>query len=146
MKLLIGSFMVALLMFSAQTSARNTRLMLPISDALSSRGSDKLEREKVDFHFGEQQHPPIAESFGTYTTNRKTNAFAKKDKTACEWAFLSAMLSFQTRALQEGGNAVVNIHSYYKKEDVSSEDEYMCGAGAFVAGVAFRGEVVKLHE
>jgi len=138
--------MTLCLLFAAQAMARDTRLMLPISEAMNSRGSEQLNENKIQFYFGEQPHPPISESFGTFTSNKKTNAFAKKDKTACEWAFLSAMLSFQKRTLREGGNAVVNIHSYYKKEDVSSEHEYMCGAGAFVAGVTFRGEVVKLSK
>ena len=120
--------------------------MLPIPEALNSRGSEQLDGDKVQLYFGEQPHPLIAENFGTFMSNKKTNALAKKDQTACEWAFLSAMISFQKRALQEGGDAVVYIHSYYKKEDVSSEIEYMCGAGAFIAGVTFRGDVVKLSE
>ncbi|MDP6589114.1 MAG: excinuclease ATPase subunit [Alphaproteobacteria bacterium] len=146
MKIFIGMIMAACVLLPSHAMARDERLMLSISEALQSRGSEKLNRNEVQFFFGDQPHPPIVESFGTFISNRKTNAFAKKDKTACEWAFSSAMIAFQERARSEGGDAVINIHSYYKKEDVSSESEYMCGAGAFVAGVAFRGEVVKLSE
>ena len=146
MKLFLAMTIAACVLFSSHAMARDERLMLPISEALQSRGSEKIDLDKVQFFFGDQSHPPIAESFGTFISNRKTNAFAKKDKTACEWAFSSAMIAFQKRALDKGGDAVVNIHSYYKKEDVSSESEYMCGAGAFAAGVAFRGEVVKLSK
>jgi len=144
-KIFFGSFMILCLLSSTQAVARDTRLMLPIFEAMNSRGSERLNENEIQFFFGEQPHPPIIESFGTFVSNKKTNAFARKDKTACEWAFLSAMLSFQKRALTKGGDAVINIHSYYKKEDVSSEHEYMCGAGAIVAGVTFRGEVVKLR-
>ncbi len=56
------------------------------------------------------------------------------------------MISFQKRALYEGGDAVVNIHSYYKKTDISSEIEFMCGTGTFVASVTFRGDAVKLSK
>ena len=146
MEIFIGSFMIACLLFAAEAVARDERLMFSISEALDSRGSDRLSAENVRLFFGAQMHPPISENFGTFTSNRKTNAFLKKDKTACEWAFLSAMLSFQKRALSEGGDAVVNLHSYYKQEAVSSESEYMCGAGGFVAGVTFRGDVVKLTK
>ena len=60
-------------------------------------------------------------------------------------AFMSAMLSLQQRARTEGGNAVIGITKCYKKIVTESETQYMCGAGAIMAGVAFRGEVVKLH-
>ena len=88
--------------------------------------------------------PPIVKRLGTYISNRKTNALNKSDKVACEWVFLSAILSLQKRALREGGNAVVNIRSYYKRQTVSSRTEYMCGTGTFVAGVTFQGDVVRL--
>jgi uncharacterized protein YbjQ (UPF0145 family) len=56
------------------------------------------------------------------------------------------MISLQDRAIAEGGNAVVNIRSFYKKRDFTSATEFECGAGAMVAGVALVGDVVKLAE
>ena len=79
-------------------------------------------------------------------SNKKTNAFGKSDKEACEWVFLSAMLSFQDRIAKEGGNAVVNIRSYYKKNEIRSSTEFECGAGAIMAGVTFLGDVVTLEQ
>ena len=38
------------------------------------------------------------------------------------------------RAIAEGGNAVINIQSYYKKNELSSATEYECGAGAIMGG------------
>lgn len=58
--------------------------------------------------------------------------------------FLSAMIALQDRARREGGNAVVNIRSYYKKNEVNSSSEFECGAGAVMAGVTLEGEVVTL--
>ena len=85
-------------------------------------------------------------SYGKFVSNKKTNAFGKSDEAACEWVLLSAMLSLQDRVKAEGGNAVININSYYKKNTVSSETEYECHAGAIMAGVALQGEVVKIVE
>ena len=45
-------------------------------------------------------------------------------------------------ARQLGGNAVVNIVSYYKKSTSASSTDYVCHAGNFVAGVALKGTVV----
>lgn len=114
----------------------------PIADVLSRpEFADRLKG--VKFYFGEQAHPPIARDFGEYQSNKKTNAFNKSDKEACEWAFLSALLSFHQRALSEGGDAVVNIRGYYKKRSFSSETHFQCGAGATMAGVTLKGTVVK---
>lgn len=70
----------------------------------------------------------------------------KSDQKACQWAFLSAMATLQDRAIKEGGNAVVNIHSYYYKKTFSSSTEFECGAGTVMSGVTMVGDVVKLAE
>ena len=79
-------------------------------------------------------------SFG----RKKTNFFGKNDQEACEWTFLSAMISLTEYAQRVGGNAVVNIRSNYKNAVFSSETEYQCGAGNVTGGTAFIGDVVKL--
>jgi hypothetical protein len=57
---------------------------------------------------------------------------------------LSALIDLQDAARKQGGNAVVNIVSFYKKNEFSSPTDYDCHAGAFVAGVALKGDIVKL--
>ncbi|HRE16013.1 MAG TPA: excinuclease ATPase subunit, partial [Rhodocyclaceae bacterium] len=105
-------------------------------------------QEKIDktirLYFGAQKSPAIAKRLGEWGTNKKTNAFNKTDKEACEWTFLSAVLELQERARKEGGDAVINIKSNYKSRQTSSTTEYMCGNGALMAGVALKGTVVKL--
>ena len=124
--------------------ARDTRLKLPIKDAMETAAFKQQADANVKLFFGSQEHPKPAQSFGTYTTNKKTNFFNKSDKEGCEWVFLSAVLGLQERARQLGGNAVVKIKSVYRGADLSSETEYECGAGALMGGVALQGEVVKL--
>jgi hypothetical protein len=124
--------------------ARDTALKLPIKDALESAEAKEKLGTDVKFFFGSQAHPAAKTTLGTYTANKKTNFANKSDKEGCEWVFLSAMLTLKQRALAEGGNAVINIQSYYKKGEFSSPTEYECHAGAFVGGVALRGTVVKL--
>jgi len=131
---------------ASAAQARDDRLMFPISDALGLEDAKTRLNQGVSFYFGDQPHAKVLQRFGEFQSNKKTNAFNKSDKQACEWNFLSAMLTFQQRALSMGGNAVINIRSYYKKHTVSSRDEYECGAGTFVAGVTFLGDVVKLAQ
>lgn len=134
----------AALLTAGAAQARDTALKLPIKEAMETPAAKEKLTGEVKFFFGSQQHPTPASTYGAYTANKKTNFANKSDKEGCEWAFLSAMLSLQQRALAEGGNAVINIQSYYKKNEFSSETEYECHAGAFTGGVALRGTVVKL--
>jgi len=136
----------AILFISSVGNARNEVLRFSIDDAMTQpEAASKLD-DSVRMFFGDQEHPAVEREIGTYTSNKKTNAFNKSDKEACERAFLSAMIALQSRAIQAGGNAVVNIHSYYYKSEFSSATEFECGAGNVVAGVTMVGDVVKLAE
>ncbi|MDM3869861.1 excinuclease ATPase subunit [Porticoccus sp. W117] len=139
----ISTILAALMAFSAPAMARDTKHMYPLDDALNTPAAQEKLNQGIKFYFGDKNLPAVAKDLGTYTANKKTNAFGKSDKKACEWAFLSAMLSMQNRAVNEGGDAVI-IHSYYKKNTVKSSTEYECGAGAIMAGVTLVGKVVKL--
>ena len=143
-KIILALLVTALLFNYAQ--ARDTRHMFPLADALGNEHANEKLDGSVKFYFGSQKHPKVAKKFGEFMSNKKTNAFNKTDKFACEWAFLSAMLSFQDRAKKLGGNAVINMRSYYKKNEISSASEYECGAGGIIAGVTFLGEVVRLSN
>ena len=137
------SLLVAALAMS-QAHARDTVGNYPIESAMTSEG-DKLG-DDVALYFGDQSHPKIVKSYGTFATNKKTNAFGKSDEAACQHVFLSAALELQARARKEGGNAVVGIKSNYRNVLRSSTTDFTCGAGAFVAGVALTGEVVTLKH
>nr|WP_239007862.1 excinuclease ABC subunit A [Burkholderia anthina] len=123
--------------------ARDTIRDYPIAAALKSEAG-KLD-DGVVLYFGDQPHPRVIKSYGSFATNKKTNAFGKSDEAACEHVFLSAVIELQARARKEGGNAVVGIRSNYRNVSRSSTTEYTCGAGAIVAGAALTGEVVTLE-
>jgi hypothetical protein len=130
----------AALLVSGVSLARDTLLKLPIKDAMETADAKAALGTGVKFEFGGSAP---AKNLGTFTSNKKTNFANKSDKEGCQRAFLSAMIALKERALAEGGNAVVNIQSYYKKNEFSSATEYECGAGAIMGGVTMRGTVVK---
>jgi uncharacterized protein YbjQ (UPF0145 family) len=126
--------------------ARDTKYLLPITAALEVKDAkDKLDGS-IKFFFGNQETPKVLTKLGTDVTNQKTNAVGRSDEKACNWVFLSAMIQLEKRAKQLGANAVVNIVSFYKKDVMSSPTEFECHAGAVIAGVALRGEFVKITE
>lgn len=146
MKIIQHAFplLAALLLTCPGADARDDHLSLPLKEALEAPAAQSKLDQGVKLYFGKQKHPKPIKTLGEWKTNKKTNAFNKPDKEACEWAFLSAALELQARARKEGGNAVVDIRSNYKGRENSSETEYTCGAGGLMAGVAFKGTVVKL--
>ncbi|GAB5450903.1 MAG: hypothetical protein Hals2KO_12310 [Halioglobus sp.] len=115
---------IALTSVSSVTLARDDKNMYSIQEAMTTSAATEKLNKGYTFKFGSQSHGSIAQKHGEFMSNKKTNAFNKTDKEACQWAFLSAMLSFQDRITSTGGNAVVNIRSYYRKNEISSATEF----------------------
>ena len=131
---------------SDAAQARNTRYYLKIEDVKRDpRYQDSVPTD-VAFYFADQAHPAIVANFGDAVTNRKGNSFGRPDEEACRWTMMSALKTLHDRAIEEGGNAVIGIVSYYQKNTYSSATDYECHAGGFVAGVALKGTVVKLAK
>ncbi len=137
--------MLVLILWFGVAEARDDRSLFSFADAMSTPDAQSLLQDDIAFHFGDGNHPAIKRNIGNWMSNKKTNAFNKSDLRACQRAFLSAMISLRDRARREGGDAVVNIVSYYKKNRFSSETDFECGAGNVVAGVTLRGDVVNLQ-
>lgn len=146
MKHLSRIVLIGLLLVSSSVFARDTVQAISIEAALATEKAREALGDDVAFFFGEQSPGNVVKEFGEIRTNKKTNAFGKSDEKACQWAFLSAMIALKNRALQDGGNAVINIRSNYKNNLTSSETTFQCGAGAMVAGVALVGTVATIEE
>ena len=122
--------------------ARTTFHDLAVAEARQDEKAANLL--EVPFYMAGQKHPRVAKDLGTFKSNRRTNAFGKSDERACNIAFLSAIISLQQRAQQEGGDAVVDIKSITRHNDLESASQFRCAAGAVIANVALTGRVVKL--
>lgn len=136
---------LCLLLLTSNAYSRDTQHILPIDSALTSPAAKSKLDGSVRFYFAGDQVPAVSKTMMDVVSNRKTNAVGKADITACEWVFLSAMIALQDRAKLEGGNAVINITSYYKKNPLEAQGKYECHAGAIMAGVALKGQIVTLR-
>ena len=134
------------LLMTLPAQARDTQEMMSIESAMNASASKEKLDGSVKFYFGDQKTPAILKKFGSDSTNKKTNGFGKSSQTACDWAFLSAMITLEKRAHDLGANAVVNIVSNYKNKPMSSTTEYECHTGALMVGVAFKGDFVSISE
>ena len=122
-------------------SARDDVHHFSIEEALSSPKAKGVLDPNIKLSFGSGTKGGIIKS--RLTANKKTNAFNKSDKEAREWAVLSAVKTFQERAVKEGGTRVVNLTGYYKKQPFDSKTQFQCGAGALMAGVTLKGDIAK---
>lgn len=143
-KLILSIAVLAAATGTLPAQARDTKLMMPLANAMAANDAQSRLGDTVKFYFGSQKTPAIAQRLGVDKTSQKTNSFGKSPETACNWAFLSAMLRLQQRAKELGADAVVNIVSNYKNEEMSSETDFECHDGAMMSGVALKGEFVKL--
>ncbi|TWI13301.1 excinuclease ATPase subunit [Aerolutibacter ruishenii] len=136
--------LAALLAFAPTADARETRLELSLQELVSSDAAKAAGIDgSVSFHLAGQK-VAVASRMGEGVANRKTNAANKSDEEACRWVALSALRAFQDSAKARGANAVVDIVSYYKKNEFRSSTNYECHAGTFVAGVALKGTYAKV--
>lgn len=149
MKVITGfaAILVTLSLCAPAAQARDTTHHLSVKDALEmAKGKDAVDGD-IAFYFGDQSHPAVEATLTKgVVTNKKTNAANKSDEEACNWAMLSALKQLQERARRDGGNAVINIESYYKRQSFKSKDQFECHAGNVMSGVALKGDVVKLKK
>lgn len=143
-KLLSATLVLLSISLLNTAQAREDILTLPLADVLNSADAESALLD-VPYYFVGQDHPAVASS-KEVTTSRKTNAFNKTDEEACRWVFLSALKVLQDAAQKGGYDAVVNIKSNYDHNEFASSDQYQCGAGTFIAGVAFKADLVRFED
>ena len=125
--------------------ARDTVLHIPLADVLAMpEAQGKLDGMK--FFLAGQATPKVIQRFSTDVSNPKTNGVGKSDEFGCKWAALSALINLQKSAKREGANAVIDIVSYYKKNEYRNATNFECHAGAVVIGVALKGTYAKIAE
>ncbi|MEG2533913.1 MAG: excinuclease ATPase subunit [Gordonibacter sp.] len=134
----------ALLAVASTAEARDTRVEQSLRELVSSQAArDAGIDGSVRFYMaGEKVN--VQQRFGEDVTNKKTNAANKSDEEACRWVALSALRALQDGAKSRGANAVVDIVSYYKKNEFKSATNYECYAGTIMAGVALKGTYAKV--
>jgi uncharacterized protein YbjQ (UPF0145 family) len=134
----------ALLAVASTAQARDTRVEQSLRELVSSQAArDAGIDGSVRFYLaGEKVN--VQQRFGEDVTNKKTNAANKSDEEACRWVALSALRALQDGAKSRNANAVVDIVSYYKKNEFKSATNYECYAGTLMAGVALKGTYAKV--
>lgn len=141
-KVLIGLSLLGVL---GMAQARDEAIMVPFQEAVDlGISSGKLDGS-VKFYLSGAKTPKVIQKLGEDMSNKKTNGVGKSDQVACQWALLSALVAFQNSAKQRGANAVVDMHSFYKRNTVKNATQFQCGAGNIMAGVTMKGTYAKVR-
>jgi uncharacterized protein YbjQ (UPF0145 family) len=137
---------LALAALSPVAQARDTTLHIPLADVLAMPEAQGKLDGSVKFYLAGQKTPKVLKAFSSDSSNQKTNGVGKTDEFGCKWAALSALINFQNSAKREGANAVIDMVSYYKKNETKSDTTFECHAGAVIIGVALKGTYAKVAE
>ncbi|ENW95301.1 hypothetical protein [Acinetobacter sp. NIPH 298] len=128
--------------FTASVQAADTVHQFDFKAAVDRAVADGTLDGSVKFYLkGNKSGGKVLEQ--DIVTNQKTNGFGKSAEKSCDWVLRSALLQLDKAAKARGANAVTNIVSYFKKNEVQSSTTYECHKGMAVAGVALKGDIVK---
>jgi uncharacterized protein YbjQ (UPF0145 family) len=143
----LAALLVSLSLCLPTAQARDDKYILPVKDVLEMGKAQGKLGDDIKFYFSGQSYPAVGATLAqNVTSNKKVHSRGKSDEEACKWAMLSALIAFQQRARKEGGNAVINLESYYKNNSFKSRDQYECHAGTMQTGVTLKGDVVRLGK
>lgn len=155
MKKLISSMALAAVMFSANALGADSMHYFEIDKFMKSNAFKTSLSGNVEFKFGKGSgagEKIIAKDLISNKKSSKTDKgdtfsdmkgeFADNEK-ACAWTLLSALKTFEERAMKEGGKKVVNLTGYFKKQEYDSKDRFQCAVGGIMVGVALRGDIAK---
>lgn len=124
--------------------ARDTTHNLPFNDAVTKATEAGALDGSVKFYLAGNTPASAKIVQSEIVTNKKTNAFGKTDEAACDWALRSALIALEAAAKAQGANAVVDIVSFYKRNETKSNTTYECHAGGVVAGVTLKAKLAKI--
>jgi len=127
-------------------NGRDIKRHLPIGAALEAKDLQPKIDGSMKMSFGKETTREGLKPLRNDVAIGKERFRGKSNDSACNSAFLSALVELQKRAKQFGANAVVNIVSYYKKVEMSSTTEYECHEGSGYMAVALRGDFVKIAD
>lgn len=126
-------------------AARNVRYVLKIQDVLDSSDFGDKVGHSVAFAFGNQKIA-VSSTLDEFVADTRDHFRGRSDESACRGTLISALAELKDRAQSNGGDAVIDIVSYFRRQTFSSTTEFECHAGSSGVFVSLKGTVAKLRK
>jgi len=127
------------------SSARDSAVHFNFNQAVEQAVQAGVLDGSVRFYLAGANVPGNVNRQNETITNQKTNAFGKSDAVACDHVLRSALIRLERAAKNAGANAVVDIVSFYKRNEYRDAQNYECHAGGVLAGVALKGTIANIR-
>lgn len=144
LNLAVMAFAIPVLLMATPAAAEDAVSTHAIENVLQ-RPDFGSQMEGVTFSFGAGSPAVSRRIEEGVTTSVRTRKFGRSTEESCQWVMMSALIQLRQRAIDLGGNAVINIRSNWRNVEWSSESEYQCASGFLMAGVALKGDVVEIR-
>ena len=131
------------LLFCTNLQAKNEVNYFDLQKALQSAEFKQHLSGKIEFKFGENSGKNENIIISGLTSNKKAARGGKSEEASCQRALLNALITFEKRAIKEGGTKVVNLTGYYYKKPYDMTDKFQCGVGSLMTGVTLKGDIAK---
>lgn len=132
---------LSLIMASMGVAHANDVYHFDFNQAVANAKAKGLIDGTVSFHLAGTGGGQIIKK--DLVSNKKTNGFGKSPEVSCEHALHSALIQFQSSAKANGATKVVNIVSYFRKNEYKSSTQYECHDGKTTTGVTIKGDLAK---
>ena len=146
MKDLICSVIAALCLCAVAADARDIKTLMLISNAMESLDVPPRPSGSVKFLFGTDQTPKGFKTITNQTLLKKVSLRQTSNVNACNQAFMSILSDFEQKAKAMGANAIVNVVSYYKRQQMSSATHFECHEGSGYMAVALKADFVIIPD
>jgi uncharacterized protein YbjQ (UPF0145 family) len=151
-----AALLVSLSLCAASAKARDDMFILPIKDTLETSEAKEKLGGNIKFYFADQPHPDVEAMLKQGQIIHKKarasrsdwadNEATENDEKGCGRALLVSLRILEKHVRKLGGNAVVNIESFYKNNVYRSDDKFECHAGNGGSHVFLKGDIVRLKQ
>lgn len=136
-----------LLAISSPAAAADNVLIMDPQVALSSDEFKAALGNDVAFYFIGAAKPAVKTQMEEVLINKRTTLSLGPQEANCRRALLAAFRDLKARAKKRGGDAVVNLVSFYKEHYTADSKMVECHSSSDVrAHVILRGNVAQLDK
>jgi len=136
-----------LLAVSSPAAWADDVLIMDPQKALSSDEFKRAMGNDVTFYFTGAATPAVKTNMEEFLVDRVTRRSSGPPETNCRRVLLAAFRDFQAHARKKGGNAVVNMLSFYRNHYAADSTMVECHITSEVkARIVLRGNIAQIEK